>query len=298
MKTIKQIQEGFFQTSGGGLDSYNEKRKKEIVQMVLELDDSIKEKYIDVLDDMSVNIRYFSVTILELDITELPVQFNEVGGNFTISGCDKLKTLKGVPKKVTGDYNIQLCKGIKQYDYQPEYVGESVNLVGLKCITLDIKTKCKMLTVRKSSCSNILLNERISKVWLENNKKLNTLGDCKKVLQMTLTDIPNIKDLQPLNLRYIETLVVTNSGIINLKGLPREIQRLCISKCKDLVSLEGLSESILTELVLGELKNTNAEIPDTKRSNNLFIDKCPGISIPMNRKPQWNSVYINNKRVY
>ncbi len=303
MKTIKQIfkesiHEGFFNNTGAGYETTLEKRRKEVVEKIQALDDSIADKYIIINDDLSVDIKYCDVTILELDITELPVQFNEVGGSFTISGCDNLTTLKGIPIKVVGDYNIQLCKSLKQYDYQPDYVGESINIVGLKCITLDIKTKCKTLVVKKCLCSNILLNTWITNIWLENNRKLNTFGSCRCVKSLSLSNIPNIKSLQPLDLQDIENLSIDNTNIKDLKGLPKEMQSLSISDCKELKSFDGLPEMFGTELVLEKLKYITAEIPATRNSNNLFIFKCPGISISPSRKQQWNSVFIDYKRVY
>ena len=55
-------------------------------------------------------------------ITELPVQFGKVTGNFSINNCSNLKSLKGSPRSVGGNFDCRSCM-LESLDGAPEEVG-------------------------------------------------------------------------------------------------------------------------------------------------------------------------------
>lgn len=90
--------------------------------------------YIDVLDDLSVNV-YGSVGFHGRDIGKLPVKFNEVTGDFKIDCCYDLHSLEEFPIKVGGNLRI-VDSGIESL------VGLSTKEVGgyFKCDGNNLKT--------------------------------------------------------------------------------------------------------------------------------------------------------------
>ena len=59
---------------------------------------------------------------MDENITEIPVKFSVVSGNFNCSKCPKLKTLKGSPDRVGGDFVAYNCHGLKSLEGAPEVV--------------------------------------------------------------------------------------------------------------------------------------------------------------------------------
>lgn len=55
-------------------------------------------------------------------ITELPVQFGKVTGNFLINNCSHLKSLKGAPRTVGGNFDCRSCD-LESLVGAPEEVG-------------------------------------------------------------------------------------------------------------------------------------------------------------------------------
>ena len=65
-------------------------------------------------------------------------RFGTVNGNFYCTGCPKLKTLEGAPKKVNEDFDCSRCKNLKSLEGGPEMVSRNFdcsdcpNLASLK----------------------------------------------------------------------------------------------------------------------------------------------------------------------
>jgi len=64
-----------------------------------------------------------NVDLSGLDLTKIPINFTEVGGDFYCS-YNKLTSLKGAPKKVGGDFICSYNK-LTSLEGAPEEVGES-----------------------------------------------------------------------------------------------------------------------------------------------------------------------------
>ena len=86
--------------------------------------------------DGSIDVKG-TVNLYQLNLTELPLTFNKVTGDFKC-WSNQLTSLKGSPKEVGGDFN---CSGnlLTSFQYSPEKVGENFhcwqyNLTNLKYI--------------------------------------------------------------------------------------------------------------------------------------------------------------------
>ena len=91
-----------------------------------------KDKTIDVYDH---------VDIIKTNLTEIPLNFNVVTGNFLFE-CNTLKSLKGSPKRVDGFFDVSYLN-LKSLKYSPEYVGGDLSLEGNKLTTLKNIPKTK-----------------------------------------------------------------------------------------------------------------------------------------------------------
>lgn len=72
-------------------------------------------------EDGSIDVNQ-NVNFYNRKLTELPLNFNIVDGNFTCA-VNFLTTLKGSPKKVTGYFNCNNNEGLKSLEHAPVEVG-------------------------------------------------------------------------------------------------------------------------------------------------------------------------------
>ncbi len=180
MKQLKQVTEGFFSTSGAGIDNI----KAEI------------EKYMDIItrglnvykytinNDMSVDYDgsifltdhsdYFNTF---KDMKKLPFKFGKVKGCFTISKlniedcsnfpdsvgdgiiisrCDNLKSLKGISRHIEEGFSLSSCKKLKSFEgmenvrvFKYMRVFDLENLVSLKGLPYTIDGDLILTTCHK-----------------------------------------------------------------------------------------------------------------------------------------------------
>ena len=64
------------------------------------------------------------VNFYNMDIKELPFQFRNVTGDFDIENNRKLKSLKGCPVWVGGNFSCSDCINISSLEYCPKYIEE------------------------------------------------------------------------------------------------------------------------------------------------------------------------------
>jgi hypothetical protein len=72
-------------------------------------------------NDLSVDVRG-DVDLYEKNLTELPLQFNKVSGNFYCSK-NNLTTLKGCPSYVRRDFMCGSNYPLKSLEYCPKHIG-------------------------------------------------------------------------------------------------------------------------------------------------------------------------------
>lgn len=66
------------------------------------------------------------VDLRNLNITEIPLNFNKVKGKFCIPNT-KIKSLKGCPKYIGGHFELYFCQDLKNFEYGPTYVGGDID---------------------------------------------------------------------------------------------------------------------------------------------------------------------------
>jgi hypothetical protein len=107
-----------------------------------------KDLTIDV--DGDVNLR-------NLNITEIPLNFNKVMGKFCIVNT-KIKSLKGCPKYIGSDFELFFCKDLESFEHGPTYVGGNIDAfsTGIKSLKglLDVINNLDLSSSRLTSLKN------------------------------------------------------------------------------------------------------------------------------------------------
>lgn len=150
-------------------------------------------------DDGSIDVTY-SVLLYNNNLTELPLKFNRVGGNFDCSG-NKLTTLKGCPKSV-GGYFICNENELTNLEYGPESVGSSYRCSNNKLTTLKglPKTINKFFQCYNNNLTNLEGSpEVVNGSFICSNSGITSLKGCPKVIkdEFDVTD-NNIKYLSEI----------------------------------------------------------------------------------------------------
>ena len=143
-------------------------RKYDITNYTINPDGSI-----DVNGDVHINF----------DITEFPLRFNKVYGNFDC-GYNNLTTLKGCPKWVGGYFSCTYNK-LRDLEYSPDYVGGYFNCSKNELTSLNGSTK----KIKKAyDCSyNRLTSLKYGPEWVGgdfncHNNRLTSLEYCPEYI--------------------------------------------------------------------------------------------------------------------
>ncbi len=209
MKTIKQIQEGFFNTSGAGIQSAKEKIidiLKDLTSKIKYMDYQFDEKY-TINDDMSVDWdgsifldKSIDNYIKYKDLDKLPIKFNKISGLLSIH-----------------NFNISSCENF------PSEIGESLSFF-----------KCQKLTNLSGLKSNIKGGIKLN--FLNNLENIEALKDCYIDKFIYITYCPNIFSLKGLPKTINGDIILTNlDGLSSLKYITDNISgSLNISSCDKL----------------------------------------------------------------
>lgn len=97
--------------------------EKIIKNLIIEWLEKYNIKNYNINDDLTIDVNG-KVGLYGYSESQLPeyIQFNEVNGYFNIS-YSQIKTLKGCPKIVKGNFNCSWCKNLKTLEGAPEKVG-------------------------------------------------------------------------------------------------------------------------------------------------------------------------------
>ena len=124
MKTLKEklVQEGLIKRQAG-------------VDIRAKIEAWLKEYNITsytINKDLTIDV-YTNVKFYKFEGEELPefIQFGKCEGSFSMSYCEKLKSLRGCPEWVLKDFRVQDAK-ITSLKYGPEYVGGVFDCCGCK----------------------------------------------------------------------------------------------------------------------------------------------------------------------
>ena len=161
----------------------------------------------------------------KLNLTELPIKFGHVSGNFDCSN-NKLTSLKNCPKKIG---NTFLCafNDVRSLKYCPQEIGNDFN------------------------CSN---NELISLKYCP--KKIRGNFDCSGILLTSLKDCPEeiggsfdcsynkLTSLEYCPEKIGNTFDCSHNKLISLKCCPKEISKNFNCSQNELISLKGCPEKI------------------------------------------------------
>lgn len=183
------------------------------------------------------------VYIQDVDFEKLPVKFNIVTGNFEITGNKKLETLEGCPREIGNDFRISSCPKLKSLKYSPIiirhvfYFNNNPSIIDLEgmCQNIDgtiLIQHCKNLKSLKGCIQSVKFDFNIA-----NNSSLLSLQYGPKEVGM-MYDASNCFNLQSLD------------------GSPKEIyDSFSIHHCSSLKSLKGGPEYIVDYLDIDDCHN-------------------------------------------
>lgn len=154
------------------------------------------------------------------------LKFGTVVGNFDLSGCD-LKSLKGCPKNVSGDFNISNNRDLKSLEGSPEYIkgyyrAERTGIENLEGCT-----------------------PQLTDLVLDDNQNLISLkGSPKKVRNISLTRCYNLESLEggpeELTARFTANDNYQLKSLIGAPGPSEMGVSYYFDNCPSLFTLEGL----------------------------------------------------------
>jgi hypothetical protein len=161
---------------------------------------NIKSYNYSINDDLTVNVKD-GVNLSGNNLTEIPVQFNKINGNFSCSH-NNLTSLKGCPKEVTGYFDCGKNQ-LTSLEFCPQKIGKTFdcshnNLINLEFCPSEVKdfycshndlfsflycpTKVKMFFVCKNNNIlgdlqnitdfNIIFNEHKKELIIKNKEDL------------------------------------------------------------------------------------------------------------------------------
>lgn len=70
------------------------------------------------------------VSFVRLDISELPIKFGHVAGDFVVDSCENITSLAGAPERVDGDFYFVKCTSITSLEGSPSFVGGDFECYG------------------------------------------------------------------------------------------------------------------------------------------------------------------------
>lgn len=180
----------------------------------------------NVFSDGTVRVKG-NVSLAEADITEIPVQFEEVTGYFDCSHSN-LRSLKGSPRRVKDYFSCSDCKNLKSLEGGPEVVDESY-WSHSNPLLINLKGAPKQVgdSFDCSNCKNLVSLEgcppRLGGYFdCKNNEKLKSLvgGPVK---------VPSDYDCNGCK------------SLVSLEGAPDSLDGAFMSKnCTGLKSLKGI----------------------------------------------------------
>ncbi len=218
MRNIREIKEGFFDTSGAGREALLKKRLKELGVT----------KY-DIIDG---EVEVFSLYIQKFKGEELGITFSCVEDNITIEDCPNLKTLKGLPSDIASGLNIKNCPNLENLLGSPKKVDMLYleNLPKLKDMTgcpeyvhfgIDI-IKCSGLRDMRGLAQNGKFA-----LYIHKCNSLQSLSGCSS---------------------DIDLIHLSECNIPTLTGSPYSCRCLTIDSCKKLKDLVGGPKNVREEV--------------------------------------------------
>ena len=109
------------------------------------LDEHGIKKY-TINDDLTIDAD--KVDLRQLGIDELPeyIKFNKVKGFFILAECPNLISLRGCPKKIDGNFNINYNQKLTSLDGFPEKITGNISCIfcGKQFNSSDIRSICNV----------------------------------------------------------------------------------------------------------------------------------------------------------
>lgn len=214
---------------------------------------------VDVNGDVLISGNYFA----NHDLTFIP--WGTINGDFRIRNANRLTSLKGAPKKITGSLNITACFYLKSLEHCTQNIEEYVNvgnnsltsLVGLpKKINGDFDASNNSLENLKGCPETVwgsfnVYNNKLTSLEY-GPKKVFHIYDCSYNKLTSLKGLPDylyalraihnkLIVLECDNIKRIHSFnVSSNEELISLEGGPEIVYSYSAKDCKALRSLKGL----------------------------------------------------------
>lgn len=166
-----------------------------------------------ILDDLSVDIKG-NVNLVKKGLKKIPIQFNEVMGYFNISH-NKLKTCKGMPKKVKHDFLASYNQLEDIFHFPIEVLGQIdlshnqlTDLSFLPKTVYGLDVSHNKISTLEHSPEKILGRFHLSNNPLKNLKGIASFIDgrfeCTQIPHLTLNYLPNTINTDNISLDYLE----------------------------------------------------------------------------------------------
>ncbi len=221
MRKLKNIIEGFFHTSGAGLESSTEKFLNEM---------GITNY---VINDGKVHIRG-NIDIIDFEGKMLGIQFGRVTGSFHVQNCPNLESLVGFPDQVNS-ITINFCPKLKSLEGLPK-VKYGVNIYACP----KLKT-LKGVRAADQCDLDLYLNS------LPGIKNMTGLED--DISSINIMYLPNLESLEGCPSKVDMFTMRRCPKIKNLVGMPKHITgKLNIRDCEGIISVKGISKEVGREI--------------------------------------------------
>lgn len=226
----------------------------------------------------------FTLTVLEDEVIPDYIQIAPIKGLFTISGKN-LKSLRGIPDKVNGDFIIQNCDNLKQLDVMPSEIGGDINiensgienLIGIPKSFDGVVNLKSLPNLTSLSGLNDIFNDNLS---IKDCENLTTLKDGPKKIHGIIT----INGCGLTSLEYFpvgaRSIYIYNcQELKTLKGAPKEVTRnfYCVN-CNGLTNLIGAPEKVGKVFSCSSCDNLESLLGGPKEVYNFICDECPSLT--------------------
>ncbi len=245
MKTLKQIQEGFFDTSGTGKEAFIKKRVEELGITDYTLDNGV----VRIHKKPKIDIKKFMGTSLEVNL-ESDMKITDI----KIEDCPNLETIKGIPNNLR-ILSIEKCNKLKNLLDCPKEVR---NLFIRDCQAFESLSGCPetLYSIDIIRCNKLRDLRGISQfsnlgIYISKCKGFESLSGCAKLVHSIHVDDSTLSTLVGSPEICMNYTIEDCSKITNLIGMPRRVDGdISIHRCKQLESVRGLSSLIGGDLEL------------------------------------------------
>lgn len=202
--------------------------------------DAMKVSNYIINDDLTVDVKG-DVKLIDKFLTYLPIQFNEVLGDFVCSQ-NKLITLKGMPKTIKGSF-VANNNQLTSLAYFPKHIEEDINLGSNQLTSLEgLPKKCYAnLDVRSNHLTSLKgCSEQVKSGFICSFNQLSSLEFGPKKVASYFCHSNQLTNLDYAPEKISGVFSCGNNKLTSLKGSLKEVNKLSIGD-NDIHSFNAVS---------------------------------------------------------